>query len=71
MTKEQLWAGLCERHPEFKDDEHVLKQRARGLRRIIDQAWDEGHAKGLETGKALGALEEMKKGGKGIFGGIF
>lgn len=44
MTKLELWNALIERYPEFVDEEYIVKQRARGLRRLLDQAWDEGAA---------------------------
>ncbi len=56
MTKDEIWNALLERHPDFKDEEFVVKLRARGLRRLIDQAWDEGHSKGVENGKALESM---------------
>lgn len=62
MTKSEMWQILVERHPEFKDDEYVLKQRARGLLKLIEQAWDEGKKVGVEEGRAAHS---------DIFGGIF
>jgi hypothetical protein len=71
MTKDELWAALVERYPEFKDEEYIVKQRARGLKRILDQAWDEGHAKGLANGKALEQLRNASEAKKNPFGGLF
>ena len=64
MDKTELWEAVCDRYPEFKDDEHIVKQRARGLRRLLEQAWDEGHKKGVANGKALESMRrdaERKK----------
>lgn len=47
MNKTELWNAVVERYPEFKDENFVVKQRARGLRRLLDQAWDEGRDAGL------------------------
>ena len=70
MTKKELWDGLCARHPEFKDYEYVLKQRARGLRAIINQAFDEGHTKGVENGRAMERLQNQADRKKNPFGGL-
>jgi len=43
MNKTEMWNAVVEQHPEFADGAFVLKQRARGLRRLIEQAWDEGY----------------------------
>ena len=53
MKKEEFWAKVVERYPEFSDDEHILKQTSRGLRKLIFQAWEKGHEHGLKNGKAL------------------
>jgi hypothetical protein len=52
MNKKELWNLVVKRYPDFADDEHVLKQTARGLRRLINQAWDEGKKRGLAERKA-------------------
>ena len=56
MTKDELWNVLLERYPDFKDEEFVVKLRARGLRNLINQAWDEGFLRGVENGKALESM---------------
>jgi hypothetical protein len=42
MTKDELWQIFIEAYPTAADPEFVVKLRARGLRRLLDQAWDEG-----------------------------
>ena len=58
MNKQELWNAVCDRYPEFKDEEYIIRQRPRGLKRLLDQAWDEGHEAGVSNGKAL---ERMRK----------
>ena len=45
MNKQELWEAFVERYPQSKDDEYVIKMKSRGLRRLLNQAWDEGFAK--------------------------
>jgi hypothetical protein len=71
MTKEELWNAFLDRYPQFKDDESIVKQTSRGLRRMIDQAWDEGHAKGVANGRALEARESAARASKDPFSGFF
>ena len=71
MTKDELWKALVERYPEFQDEEHIVKQRARGLKRLIGQAWDEGYAKGLENSKAIEASRRAAEIKNDPFGGLF
>jgi hypothetical protein len=52
MNKTELWNALIERYPEFADEEYIVKQRARGLHRLLDQAWDEGAASVRQTERA-------------------
>lgn len=56
MKKDELWEQLLKRYPDFKDEEHIVKQTARGLRRLVETAWDEGHAEGVKNGKAIEAM---------------
>jgi len=37
-----MWRQLTERHPEMKDPENVIKLKARGLKALIDQAYQCG-----------------------------
>jgi hypothetical protein len=46
MNADEMWSQLCERHPEFKNDDYVLAQKARGLRRLIEQAYENGREDG-------------------------
>lgn len=59
MNKEEIWNQLCDRHPEFKDPEYVVKQRARGLKALIDQAYDNGVENGKRVADAINKLKEM------------
>ena len=43
MTAEQMWDQLVERHPSFGDEENLASLRVRGLRNLLEQAWDEGY----------------------------
>jgi len=43
MTSKEIWDQLVERHPSFKDDDNLASLRVRGLRSLIEQAWDEGY----------------------------
>ena len=38
-----MWKQLVERHPSFADETNLVSLRARGLRALIEQAWDEGY----------------------------
>lgn len=58
MTIEELWSALCERYPEFADEQYIVRQRARGLKQLLEQAWNEGHEKGWANGKAM---EKMRQ----------
>lgn len=59
MTNEEMWSQLCERHPNFKDPEFVLKMRAKGLKALIDQAYDEGKKKGVAVGNFRSNLDKF------------
>jgi len=48
MTKNELWETYVDLYPQFQDEENIVKLRSRGLRRLMDQAWDEGYDRGLE-----------------------
>jgi len=68
MNKEELWDAFLKRYPQFKEDETLVKMKPRGLRRLIDQAWDEGHEKGLVNGKALESMKNAASAKKDPFG---
>jgi len=46
MTKSEIWQAFLDQYPQFEGDESIVKLKARGLKRLIDQAWDEGQAEG-------------------------
>ena len=71
MNKEELWNAVCAKYPDFKDEEHIVKQRSRGLKRLLEQAWDEGHEKGVANGKALESMRRDAEAKKNPFDGIF
>jgi hypothetical protein len=54
-----MWLELCERHPEFRDPESVVKLRARGLKALIDQAYDEGRRSIAERAQCPTELEQI------------
>jgi len=70
MTKQALWEAFIERYPQFKDGDSVVKLKSRGLRRMIDQAWDEGHAKGVRNGRPLEKTDNDKRKPENLFGGF-
>ena len=43
MTAEQMWNQLVERHPSFAEEENLASLRVRGLRNLLEQAWEEGY----------------------------
>lgn len=66
MNKTELWIAFLERYPEFRDEESIVKQRSRGLRALLNQAWDEGHKEGTRE-----AAADTKKNPFGdLFGGF-
>jgi len=46
MNADEMWSQLCERHPMFRNPEHVVKLRARGLLALIEQAYEGGLLEG-------------------------
>lgn len=72
MNKTELWDQLVARHPEFTDPDYILRQRSRGLRAIIFQAYDEGY----KTGEAMAANRANQTGPtsnpfQGLFNDLF
>jgi len=65
MTKQQLWDAFLTQHPQFKEEESIVKLKSRGLKRLTDQAWDEGFERGKEVAKVIYDLQKL---GSGIFG---
>jgi len=43
MTSDEMWEQLIERHPSFADESNLVSLRARGLKALLKQAWDEGY----------------------------
>jgi hypothetical protein len=60
MYASEMWQQLQERHGWSDDD--VVKLKASGIKKLINQAWNEGYEKGKETGVSHG---------EGIFKGMF
>jgi hypothetical protein len=46
MTKQAFLSAVLDQYPEWMNPEHIVKLKARGLRRLLEQAWDEGAASG-------------------------
>ena len=61
MTKAQFWDHVCKRYPEFRDENHQFTMTARGFRRTIEQAFDEGHGDGFKNGRAMESMERDRK----------
>lgn len=41
-----MWNQLTEKHPSFQDPDNVVKLTSRGLKALIDQAYEEGYDNG-------------------------
>ncbi len=67
MTKKELWEAFLQQHPQFKEEESIVKLKSRGLKRLTDQAWDEGYEQGKQVGKMLAELT----GKDSMFGKMF
>lgn len=61
MTSSEMWAQLLERHPSLTDEESTIKLRSRGLRNLLDQAWDEG----MKAGSTDGTFDSLFGQGNG------
>ncbi len=59
---------MVAKYPEFAKEEHVAKLRCRGLKRLLDQAWDEGQAEGVKKGVTLEKLRALGSKVDSIFG---
>lgn len=51
MNNVEMWRQLTERHPEMKDPEAVIKLKARGLKALIDQAYQCGTERAMINDK--------------------
>lgn len=74
MKRDELWELLVRKNPAFggKDDEHIT-QTVRGLRKLFNTAYDQGHEQGVANGRAAEAMEQSRKPktDDSIFGKIF
>lgn len=41
MNSQEYWDKVCEKYPEWKNEERVVKLRVRGIRNLIFQAVEE------------------------------
>ena len=57
----ELWNLLLGKHPKFADDDYQVKLSARGLKKMLEDAYDIGHQKGVANGRALEQMEAEKK----------
>lgn len=71
MTKDELWNAFLKRYPQFQDEEAIVKQTSRGLRRFMEQAWDEGYEKGKSAGQAVHQRQPKTKSYEDLFKPIF
>ncbi len=53
MKPDDIWNGFLEQAPHARDPEAIVKMRSRGLKKLIEQAYEEG--------KKSGALHEAFK----------
>ena len=49
MYASDIWKQLVERHGWTEED--LVKLKARGIKKLIHQAWNEGYAKGKDQNK--------------------
>jgi len=61
MNKQEFWDAIIEKYPSFADDENVCKLKARGLRRLIEQAWQEGYDKRHDEQKKIEDIKQKLK----------
>lgn len=71
MTKQEIWRQLVERYPEWKDPDHVVKLKAKGLKALIDQAWSEGYDAVLMKGSESDEDPTLKNPFSGLFDGLW
>jgi len=72
MNKQELWDAFLAQHPQFKDEESIVKLKSRGLKRLTDQSWDEGFERGKAVSKALYDLTKLgNKKPSSPFDGLF
>jgi hypothetical protein len=49
MKKDDLWTALVDKHPLFAQPDKHITLTGRGLRRLVDMAWEEGFLYGQKT----------------------
>jgi hypothetical protein len=53
MTRADLWKIFTDKNPKMSgDDESHITMTVRGLRKLFETAYDQGHDQGFENGKA-------------------
>jgi len=75
VDSNEIWNQLCERH-NWNDPETICKLRARGLKALLDQAYEEGRRDGSkDSADIMAKLSQNSKTKKDplskMFGGIF
>lgn len=70
MTKISYLSAVIEKYPHLKDDDFPVKLTARGLKRLIEQAYDKGESAGFNKGYKLGA-ESIKRPIPDLFSTMF
>lgn len=61
MNKQEFIEAVLEKYPDWENHEHVVKLKASGLIRLIEQAFDEGfrHAENLRSENMASGFESM------------
>jgi hypothetical protein len=49
MTNIEIWRQLTERHEDWNNPDHIVKLRARGLKALIDQAYQCGKENSIDN----------------------
>lgn len=62
MNSEDIWKGFLEQAPKAADPEEVIKLRARGIKKLIEQAFEEGKKRGAAEEIWKQQLSEFSKG---------
>jgi hypothetical protein len=58
MNREEIWTQLTERHHKWADPDHICKLTARGMKALLDQAFNEGYAVGAHNTKVIQGLRD-------------
>jgi hypothetical protein len=67
MNNQDMWIQLVERHVEWSDPEHVAKLRVKGIKALIDQAFECG----FQVGNSRRERHTMNADFKDLFGKKF